>query len=225
MLAPATSRPQRISQTRLRQRAVKDRNTYKIVATGAAYIKIYDKNGNFITPSGNNQSYVWYAPQIDTHYLSAYSANGSSGSYSIRFFLYEAAPGTSTAAKMTIGTTKTGSMINSGNFDFYGDPNRFPPDEDWVRFEIPAEGCFQIDASLDEPDFLNVVTLLDASGGSLGPLAPCDYQNSCTSRRWLSPARYFLSLLAGPAGETSGITKWSLKVSPLDGVPVVACFD
>ena len=201
---------------------LRDANAYQITTTGPAVIRIYDNAGVLRASSGTKKYYVWRTPVTGTFFIAAEGTGTRTGAYTIKYAIYDESANTATESRMTIGTPKTGRMRNSGNLDFFGDPNRFPPDEDWTRLDVKTSGCYLVEATMDNPDYIDHLRVHDVYGNTL-------QERSCTSTdadgfytgcvgpsdgilTYLTPGRYFLSLLAGPAGATQG-GYWSATVT------------
>ena len=201
---------------------LRDANTYQITVAGPAVIRIYDNAGVLRASSGTKKYYVWRTPVTGTFFVAAEGTGTRTGAYTIKYSVYDESANTATESRMTIGTPKTGRMRNSGNFDFYGDPFRFPPDEDWTRFDVKTPGCYLIEATMEYPDFIDYLRLRDANGNVMQEQYCASLDENfnivgCVGPTYgllayVTPGRYFLSLLSGPAGATAG-GQWSASVT------------
>lgn len=217
---------------------LRDANAYQINISGPAVIRIYNNSGVLQASSGSSKSYVWRTPLTGTFFVAALGSGTRTGAYTIKYFVYDESANTATESRMVIGTPKTGKMRNSGNPDLFGNPEGFPPDEDWIRFDVKNRGCYVIEANMSGVDFIEFMDLRDGNGNSLDVRGcalvdgtGCTGINAISS--YLSPGRYYVSLLSGPAGETQG-GSWTASLTarpdleylvydPTSGTFVAAC--
>ena len=210
-----------------------DSNSYKITTTGPAVIRIYNAGGTLAASSGTSKSYAWRSPANGTYFVAANHSGGAIGTYTIKVGLYDASANLSTEQRMIIGRATTGTMVNTGNIDFLGDPLRFPPDQDWYRVEL-GTSCYhvRINFPVAFSSFGNrqqqVWTGMTTFPDDLAPWPEacqftCDAANGCTGGfDFVSPAAgtYFVKALAYPAGATVNGLRYSLTVTE---TPAQAC--
>ena len=213
--------------------ALNNSNSYAITTTGPAVIRIYRADGTAAASSGTSRSYVWRSPANGTYFVAAKHSGGAIGSYTIKVALYDSSANSSTERRMTIGRTSTGTMVNTGNIDFLGDPLRFPPDQDWYRVEL-GTSCYQVRigfplafSSLGDRQ-QQVWTRITSFDSSLAPWPEacqfaCDAAAGCAGGfDFVPPAAgtYFIEALAYPAGTTVNGLPYSVTVTE---TPAEAC--
>ena len=210
-----------------------DSNSYTITTTGPAVIRIYNAEGTLAASSGTSKSYVWRSPANGNYFVAAKHSGGAIGSYTIKVGLYDTSANSSTERRMTIGRTTTGTMVNTGNIDFLGDPLRFPPDEDWYRVDL-GTSCYQvrINFPLAFSSFGNrqqqVWTTMTTFDAGLAPWPEacqfaCDAAAGCSGGFDFVPSAagtYFIKAMAYPAGTTVNGLPYSMTVTE---TPAQAC--
>ena len=213
--------------------SLNDSNSYRITTTGPAVIRIYNEAGTLAASSGTSKSYVWLSPANGNYFVAAKHSGGAIGTYTIKVGLYDTSANTSTERRMIIGRTATGTMANTGNLDFLGDPLKFPPDEDWYRVEL-GTSCYhvRINFPLAFSSFGNrqqqVWTTMTTFSTSVAPWPEacqfaCDAAEGCTGSFDFVPpvaGTYFIKTLSYPAGSTVDGLPYSLTVTE---TPSEAC--
>jgi hypothetical protein len=207
-----------------------DANSYRITTTGPAVIRIYRSNGTQAASSGTKKSYVWKAPANGTYFVAAKQNGAATGSYTLKVTVFDASANVSTESRMTVGKPKSGTMINTGNPDFFGDPVAFPPDEDWLRIPLAA-GCYCVTATIK----LGTIgfQMLNAAGGpnlrefsGLNGEAglACNGTPNVAKAVFAAPVSrdYFVKTVAGPAGTTQD-TSYTLTVNACAVCTVNTC--
>jgi hypothetical protein len=210
---------------------LRDSNAYKIAIGGPAVIRIYTQNGVETASSGTARSYVWRTPGTGIYFIAAKGIGSQTGSYTIKLALYDASANTATEARMIIGKPKLGTMKNTGNLDFLGDPDRYPPDEDWYILDLGTK-CYRVAAGypLAFSAYGNrqqqIWTKITSFNRDLAPWPEsceftCDAAAGCSGGfNFLPPiaGRYYVKALAYPAGATVDGLRYTLTATeqPLD---------
>ena len=195
---------------------LRDSNSYQITIQGPAVIRIYDATGAQVASSGTAKNYTWFAPRTGTYFVGAVGEGTKTGAYTLRYVVADNSANTATEARLVLGKPKTGTMRNTGNFDNFGDPNLFPPDEDWFRIVLNA-GYYCVSAAIND-GFVDTLELMNQNGqryaSDFNPFgfSYSGFPNVDSADLFIQTSGiYFIKILAGPRGFTQN-TSYTVSV-------------
>ncbi len=195
---------------------LRDSNSYQITIQGPAVIRIYDATGASVASSGTAKNYTWFAPRTGTYFVGAVGEGTKTGAYTIRYVVADNSANTATEARLVLGKPKTGTMRNTGNFDNFGDPDLYPPDEDWFRIVLNP-GYYCVSAAIND-GFVDILEIMNQDGqrytSDFNPFGflYSGFPNVDSADLFIQTSGiYFIKIVAGPRGFTQN-TSYTVSV-------------
>jgi hypothetical protein len=197
---------------------LRNANAYRVTTDKPyAAIRIYDAGGRLRVSSRNGQSLVWRTPVTGTFFVAAKGVGAGTGGYTMRVAVEDTSANRATEGRVTVGKPKRGTMLNTGNFDFFGDPVLYPPDEDWYRVSL-TPGFYLVEVTIDV-DVVERLSVRNATGGIVA-ITSCLSLAGCIGEDGLfttieTAGTYYVALSHGPAGRTRD-ANYTLAVTRCD---------